>query len=365
MPVATRRGGAEATLLDLLRFGRTDARWLVVFLEDGPMVEVARSLEAETLVVPAGRVRDFPRLIKVVRRLGGALRSWDAHVAVSWMSKAHLYTAPAASLQGLPSLWFQHGLPKSNDPIDRLVALAPASGVLACSRAVARAQEAIWPHRTTRVIHPGIDMNGEFPTTAARDALAASLGIPSDAPIVGMVGRLQRWKGMHVLIEAMPSLLDRFPDLHAVIVGGDHPLEPGYREDLDHRIRALGLEHCVHLAGYQQDARRWMAAFDVAIHASDNEPFGLVVLEAMALGKPVVAGANGGPSEVIEDGIEGFLVEYGDHRKLANRVAEYLGDPHLARTMAAAGARRASGFTAARFADQVVSELRSHARLAA
>ena len=125
---------------------------------------------------------------------------------------------------------------------------------------------------------------------------------------------------MHTVVEAMPGVLGSHPEAHAVIVGGDHPLEPGYREQLRSLIASHGIADRVHLAGYQPDARDWMATFDVAVHASDNEPFGLVVLEAMALGKPLVAGARGGPAEIVRDGVDGFLVEYGDASMLAARI---------------------------------------------
>jgi glycosyltransferase involved in cell wall biosynthesis len=329
------------------------------------MVELTRSLEAQVEVVPAGRVRDLPRLLRVARSLGGILRRVQPDIVVSWMSKAHLYAAPAAGLLGIPAAWFQHGLPKASDPIDRLVALAPAARVLACSQFVAGAQEAIWPHRPVRVIHPGIDTDRALLHDGATDRARAALGIPAGAPVVGMVGRLQRWKGMHVLVEAMPDVLRGHPDAHAVIVGGEHPLEPGYRADLELMIEDLKLSGRVHLAGYQPDARAWMAGFDVAVHASEDEPFGIVVLEAMALARPLVAGAGGGPSEFVRDGVEGFLVPFGDAGALARRIVRYLDDPALARRMGAAAAERASAFTARRFADQVVGELRTHARLAA
>lgn len=329
------------------------------------MVELARSLEAQVEVVPAGRVRDLPRLLGVVRSVGRILRRRRPDVVLSWMSKAHLYAAPAAALLGIPAAWFQHGLPKASDPIDRLVALAPAARVIACSQFVAGAQQAIWPHRPVRVIHPGIDTDGTLPQHGESDRTRAALGIPAGAPVVGIVGRLQRWKGMHVLVEAMPAVLRSHPNAHAVIVGGEHPLEPGYRAELERRIEDLRLPGRVHLAGYQPDARAWIAGFDVAVHASDDEPFGIVVLEAMSLGRPLVAGAGGGPSEIVRDGVEGFLVPFGDAEALAGRIVRYLDDPALAQRMGAAAAERASAFTARRFAEEVVRELRTQAGLAA
>src|SRR5439155_3346393 len=119
------------------------------------------------------------------------------------------------------------------------------------------------------------------------------------------VGRLQRWKGFHVLVEAMPRILRSHPAAQCVLVGGEHALEPDYKRFLEDRITSLGLQERIHLVGQQQNVAEWTTAMDVFVHASDREPFGMVVVEAMALGKPVVASADAGPTEVITPGVDG------------------------------------------------------------
>jgi glycosyltransferase involved in cell wall biosynthesis len=296
----------------------------------------------------------------VTRRLAALMRSWRPGVAVSWMSKAHLYTAPAAATRGVPTLWFQHGFPSPDDLIDRATALMPTRAVLAPSRTVAAVQARFWPRRPVHVAYPGVE-----PTPVVggdpRDRLNA-LGVPAGAPVVGLVARLQRWKGVHVLLEAMPRLLEAHPSAHAVIVGGEHPLEPDYREELTAVADRLGIGERVHFAGHQPDGAAWMRGFDVVVHASRYEPFGLVVLEAMASGTPLVAGAAGGPSEVVRDGVDGFLVGFGDAETLAERIGRYFADPVLAARMADAARERAREFTPQRFAADVVGALRAEAR---
>jgi glycosyltransferase involved in cell wall biosynthesis len=360
MPVATQRGGAEATLLDVVRHGAHKARWLVVFLEDGPMVKTVERLDAQALVIPAGRVRDLGRLVRTLRALGRALRGWRPDVVVSWMTKAHLYAAPVAALLGIPSYWFQHGIPSATDPIDRAATLLPARGVFAPSRTVADAQASLRPRRAVHVAYPGAELPGAVDRDGPRETMATWTS--ERAPVIGVVARLQRWKGVHVVIEALRLLLATHPDAHLVVVGGDHPLEPGYREHLAHLADRLGLADRVHLVGYQADAVGWMGACDVVVHASDREPFGIVVLEAMALGKPLVAGSAGGPAEVVRDGVDGFLVSYGDTAALADRIGRYLSDPVLARRFGEAAAARAASFSPARFADDVLAPLQHHAQ---
>lgn len=170
--------------------------------------------------------------------------------------------------------------------------------------------------------YPGVELDDLGPNSARppKDLLSLA-GVPAGAQVVGLVARLQRWKGIHGLVEALPRVLAKHDGVHSVIVGRDHPLEPGYREELVGLASELGIADRLHLMGYQPDPRRWMEAFDVVVHASDNEPFGLVVLvEAMAAGKPLVAGAAGGPTEIMRDGIDGFLVGFGDRELLAERI---------------------------------------------
>ena len=183
------------------------------------------------------------------------------------------------------------------------------------------------------------------------------LGLPTEGPLIGIVGRLQRWKGMHVLVEAMPRILQAHPDAHCVVVGGDHALEPDYPDWLRERIDALGLANKVTLAGLQHNVPEWMQAMDVVVHASDREPFGIVVIEALALGKPVVAGDAAGPTEIITDGVDGLLTRYGDAPALAQAVLRYLDDPAFAARTGTAARQRAQEFSTRRYAQKLVATL--------
>jgi len=146
------------------------------------------------------------------------------------------------------------------------------------------------------------------------------------APCVGMVGNVQEWKGQHVLVEAMPKVIEARPEAHAIVVGGVHRAGEAYGKRLRERCAALGLDARVHFAGFRKDVVDVVNALDVVVHASVRpEPFGRVILEGMLLGKPVVAAAAGGVPELIEDGRTGFLVPPGDAVALADRLARVLG----------------------------------------
>jgi glycosyltransferase involved in cell wall biosynthesis len=361
MPLAEQRGGAELALGHLLRHGRAlGVRWHLVFFEDGPMVTHAREIGVAADVIPVGRLRQPWQMARSTWRVAKLARAIGADAIFSWMGKAHMYGGPAAVLAGVPAGWFQHGMPSQGSTIDALTTLLPAKLVCCCSRTSAAAQARLWPRRPTQVVHPAVDLR-EFDRTVVPSVQGArrKLHLPLDVPVIGMVGRLQRWKGFHVLIEAMPHILRVHPDAHCVLVGGEHAFEPDYAGYLHDRISSLQLRQHVTLAGLQRNVPDWMQAMDVFIHASDREPFGMVVVEAMALGKPVVAGAEAGPTEIITPGVDGLLASYGNVEQLADAVIRFLDAPDFAARVGDAARQRAQAFSAERFAAQVTGAIRT------
>lgn len=316
MTNAEQRGGAERLLQHLYR--HADATWKLslAFLEDGPMVAEARSLGHRVQVIPAPRLREVVSMVKCVRDLRRWLRAESPDLVLGWMKKAHLYSGPAA-LGMVPAIWFQHENPGTGG-IDRFVHRVPASGVLCCSDMVRGKQEAITPALPARTVHPCQDVAGE----PARDI---PWPVPEGSRAAVMVCRLQSWKGPHLAVRALRRLVDgAAPDLHLVVVGGEHSLEADYPARLKEEIRTAGLEDRVHLVGFQEAPASWMKRADLVVHASDGEPFGMVVAEAVALGVPVVAARPGGPEEIVRPGRDGFLWNHPDTEDLARAMQSAL-----------------------------------------
>ena len=209
------------------------------------------------------------------------------------------------------------------------------------------------------VVYPGAELERFNAATLPDPAVARrNLGLPPTGPLIGIIGRLQRWKGMHVLIEAMPSILKTHSDACAVIVGGVHYTEPNYPAYLQQRVSALNLDGHVVMAGLQHNIPEWMQAMDIIVHASDREPFGIVIIEAMAMGKPVVAGDAGGPTEIITEGVNGLLAPYENADALAQAILRYLDDPSLAARLGSAAKQRAADFSTQRYAQNLIAAIR-------
>ena len=250
MPSASCHGGAEAALLHLLQQRHTaqlDLR--VIYLESGEMIERTRELGVPAEVVPAGRLRSIRSFLNTVRTIREVIQSWKPNVVLGWMTKAHIYSGMAARGTEAAAIYFQMGLPDGGI-VDRLARLVPAAGALGCSDFVAREQG-------SRVTHPvlGVALAADV-SQACSGATTAELkerfGFDPRRPLIGIVGRLQHWKGMHVYLRAMSLVVKKHPRIQGVIVGGKHELEPGY-PDLLERVRA---SRPTSLIGWE----RWMSS---------------------------------------------------------------------------------------------------------
>lgn len=356
MPLAEQKGGGEMMFWDLMHQGRQgNIEWLAVFLQDGPMVEQVRSLGIKTRVVKSGRLRQVHRFISTVLQLATIAKRENVDAIASWMWITQLYGGLAAAIAGLPALWYQLEVPDNQNWLVRLATFIPAATIITLSKDGKEAQAKIWPHRPTELVYPGVALDRFDPAILPSPKEARlKLGLPENGTLIGIVGRLQRWKGMHVLVKAMPQVLQKYPDAHCVIVGGKHDLEADYEDFLKTQIATLGLSDRVSMVGLQRNVPEWVQAMDIFVHASDKEPFGIVIIEAMALGKPTIATNIGGPTEIITDGVNGQLTPYGDANALAIAILHYLDNPEFTRNLGIAARQRALEFSTQRYAQNLI-----------
>jgi glycosyltransferase involved in cell wall biosynthesis len=206
-----------------------------------------------------------------------------------------------------------------------------AAALVAVSEDTRRAYEAQGYPRRIRVVY-----NGVTAAPVDTNGLREELSIPADAPLVAEVGRLCDVKGQRELIDAVAQL----PEARVVLVGADLEQGGAYERALRQRAEELGVADRVVFAGYRDDAARVVAAADVFALPSWTEGLPLVVLEAMALGRPVVATPVGGTPELVADGETGLLVPPRDVEALAAALKRVLDDEGLRRRLGEAGRRR-------------------------
>ena len=179
------------------------------------------------------------------------------------------------------------------------------------------------------VIPNGVDLS-RFAAPPDADGLRRQLGLPFDAPLVAIVSRLTRLKGLEQLLEAAALLRPAHPDARYLIVGETAPSDTAYLDVLKRLAAAHGVADRVVFTGLRSDIPAVLAAADVSVMPSLNEALSNVLLESMAAGAPTVATRVGGTPEVIVDGATGLLVPPGDARTLAAAIARLLADRALA-----------------------------------
>jgi len=177
-----------------------------------------------------------------------------------------------------------------------------------------------------QVVGNGVDTRKFYPILK-KDA-RARLGIPVDAQVLISVGALVERKGFHRVIEVLPDLRKRYPNLKYIAVGGSSP-EGDWTERLKQEVREKDLEDVVMFLGPQppDELNIPLSASDVFVLATSNEGWANVLLEAMACGLPVVTTGVGGNAEVVNDAGLGTIVPFGDPRALESALAEALGTP--------------------------------------
>ncbi|MBS2040203.1 glycosyltransferase family 4 protein [bacterium] len=180
----------------------------------------------------------------------------------------------------------------------------------------------------------------------------APWSLPPDAIVMGMAGRLEAAKGHSDLLQAMARLAPANPRLHLVLMGSGH-----LREQLEQQRDELGLSERVHFLGWVEDLISAVAALDLFVLSSHYEGLGVVLLEALALGRPVVSTRVGGTQDIIEDGVTGLFAPAHDPMGLAETIQRLLDDPALAARLAAAGQQKVHRHYSAREADQKVLDL--------
>lgn len=329
--------GSERALLDLLK--AVDARrfeLVVACPRSSALAGAFRDLGARVAEGDIGMLHRRGRIARVKAMLWMArlIRAEDPHVI--HVNEAGLSQLVALARTGARARVITH-VRLFEDAV--AIANAPSSRTsrtyVAISRFIA---SAIGPGRDVRVVFDPFDAPG-FAESARRipAELREELGASAGDAVVLTVGRVCREKGQDLFVEAANMLADD-RILH-LVVGGPPPDSPGeewFGTELEQRAQDPGYRGRVKFLGNRGDIPDLMRASDLIVMSSRNEPFGRVILEALSLGKPVVAPNRGGPAEILAEG-RGRLFTTGDPRDLARAIRETLDDPDAASESARRG----------------------------
>ena len=189
------------------------------------------------------------------------------------------------------------------------------------------------------VIRNGVDLS-RFDNAPPRAELRRELGLPDGTPLVGVISRLTRLKGLEHFLEAAAMVRARVPNARFLIAGETSPMDREYLAELQQYAERCGVAESVIFTGLRRDVPAVLSSLDVSVMPSLNEALSNVVLESMAAGAPTVATRVGGTPEAIADGVTGVLVPPADSRALADAIVHLLHDTRLATHLGAAARAR-------------------------
>lgn len=285
--------------------------------------------------------REYP---KALVRLARTLRRDGVDVIHTHLFDPSVVGLSAALLAGTPARVMTRHYSDYHTRIDRpwhvrldQLCTRLSHAVIAVSEHTAEhmiAREAA-PRSKIHVVLNGIDFDRVQPQPGARERVRAELGA-GDAVLILLMARLHPEKGQSYLFEAIPVLRQRVARPFVVAVVGAGGFETAYRQ----QVHALSADDVVRFLGFRRDAADLMAAADVVALPSVAEAFGLVLAEALYLGKPVVASRVGGIPEIVTDGVDGLLVPPADSAALAEALARLIDDPLLRARLGGAGSER-------------------------
>ena len=336
--------GAEVQLLSLMRYlARLPGfECSVILFNEGRLAEELRKLPVSLTVISEQTFSPMG----IAYRLAKALRKIRPDVVHTHKYKDSFIGTLVARSLGIPYVVRTvHGLPEpfmglrnakmvAYTAADRLMTGWFVDRVVAVSSDIEKVLIGMYGSNRVSCIHNGIDLEAVRVTTS-REAFRRKWQIPEDAVVIGTVGRLVPVKGHAILLDATRILQASIGNVALVLVG-DGPL----RKDLEANAKRLGLEKSVIFAGQQDQSYDFMNMMDVFVLPSLHEGIPMVVLEALALQRPVVATRVGGIPEVIEHGQTGFLAEPSDASSLARLLQRLVEDLPMAVSIGKAGRTR-------------------------
>ena len=337
-------GGAERALLTLaLGLISKGHSVRVIVLEHGPLVEWLDQSSIEVVQVSSRhRTRRLPSTVRTILKLRRLILESD--IVINNQTKGHVFGGLAARLAGKPTIWWQHEIPSSS-LMERVGSIIRSKWIVCTTPEAKAAQHKLTPRRSIVVVYPGTDIAKVSAHRGSGRLVREHMGW-GHRTTVGMIGRLQPWKGQERFLRAIPEILVRHPGTLFVIIGGAIlGWEGHYLESLHQLSVELRVEPHVTFVDHQVDVHPWMDAMDIVVNASEKEPFGLVLVEAMALGKVVIAPDSGGPAIIVEHGKTGLLYAPMSDAALASAVTAVLDDVDLATTLERGALRRAADFS--------------------
>lgn len=327
-------GGIE-TFIENCLFHHKKFEPFIIFINDGRLPQRIKEKGFKNiLVLNGGRLRHIHKTIKCIFSIVSYVKRHNINIIIGNGHHAWIYAGLSAKLAGVKGIFYNHGiLCESNIKLPNLIEFVASkikpSIIFANSVASKESIEKYTPGIKTELLYPCIDINkfnGCVDVLKIREELKIK-----DEKVITMIGRIQEWKGQEYFVKAVPLVLKEFRDTYFLIVGNStFEKDNDYFDRIKRIINDFEVKKNVIITGFREDIPQIVALSDILVHASITpEPFGLVVVEGMAAGKPVIATNLGGPTEIIKDGQDGLLVPPKNENALAKAMIRLLKNDEL------------------------------------
>lgn len=311
----------------------------MVLLRSGWLQDRLRDNNVDTRIVCSNHSWD----IGLVFKLAKCARDFATDLIHAHLPGANLYSCLAGAITGIPVITTYHGelvLPGSSEKYDRIkhfLARTLAKRIVVVADFLTKdfVEVARFPREKIEVIHNGVAVSSAIERHVDHK-FRSSLGLAPEDLVVGIVANLRPAKGYEYFLAAAKLICQEMPGVKFLIAGEG---EGEIKRKMLSTIESLGLGDSIRILGFRSDVPKLLRAFDIFVLSSISEGLPLCVAEAMAAARPVVATRVGGLPEVVRDGHNGYLVEPGDPRALAERTLHLLRNRELRLSMGEAGHR--------------------------
>ena len=344
--------GASKILLVTVNFLKKRGHHVTVILtEDGPLVACLQQAGAELVFIRLGilrrkykSVQGILNRLSVLRKAYYAIKQVIREKNISLVysnTTAVLAGAFAAKSLGIKHVWHVHEIIEHPKLLYRFLGKLLnhySDIVIVVSEAVKKSWGKFVAQDKMHVIYNGIDYT---PYLQLSGKLRTETGISDDTIIIGMIGRVHPWKGQEYFLQIAAELSKKYTHLRFVMIGDAYPGNEYLYKRLDRIIKEKNIGTLVTDLGYRADAAELLSGFDIFVLPSTSpDPFPTVILEAMASAKPVVATAQGGPLEMVDENITGLLIEPDNPYQASLMIEKLVTDKQLRIKMGEAGRKK-------------------------
>jgi len=332
-------GGGEYSFVDFISHLPFDWKAMVAVPREGELSSRLKKKKIETYTLPTPSIRPW-HLAKILASLRAYIRFCQQHrpkLIYANGTRAALYGGIIGKLTGLPVIWHCRTLHRDKllDPIlTILISCIIANSHATSKRISARNQD------KTRVVYNGIDIKW-----LQDDRVQKTDYVKDDWSVVLIVARISRWKRHDIVLSAFERAALSDPNMHLICLGDEDKLELEWCNYLKKKSNDSPFSDRIHWVGKAEDVRPWYRGGAVLVLGSDNEPFGRVIIEAMACGVPVIAARGGGVSEIIRHKQDGYLVDFENPDMMARAIVKVLKNSELREDMIKSALKRTNVFT--------------------